>query len=152
MGDIRGCVINWTNIQVADWAKSENLNRTIVELIISEDIDGKCILCLEERDIHTFREKYSYGLKFGDIKRFWISVRLLQRDHQNLVNLFGLHDPGHTQQHLDAVHLNDIESHNRISPPLSIDGRATTIQPELFKTFISLGKFIPFILLLLFIE
>ncbi|KAJ6642732.1 Ceramide phosphoethanolamine synthase, partial [Pseudolycoriella hygida] len=34
---------------------------------------------------------------------------------------------------------NDIESSNRISPPLSIDGRATTIQPEVFKTFISLA-------------
>lgn len=140
MGDLSGSVINWTNIQVADWAKSENLSNAIEELIIGEDIDGKCILCLEERDIHTFREKYSYNLKFGQIKRFWIAVRLLQRDHQHLVHLFGSHDSG---QHLhDIVHLNDIDSNNRISPPLSIDGRATTIQPELFKTFISLGKLI----------
>lgn len=142
MGDLSTCVVNWTNIQVAKWAKSENLSSTIEELIIGEDIDGKCILCLEERDIHTFREKYSYNLKFGDIKRFWISVRLLQRDHQNLVNLFGLQDSGHTPQLHDIVHLNDIDTNSRISPPLSIDGRATTIQPELFKTFISLGKLI----------
>lgn len=141
MVDFSGSVINWTNVQVADWAKSENLSKTIVELIIGEDIDGKCILCLEERDIHTFREKYLYNLKFGDIKRFWIAVRLLQRDHQNLANLFSLHDSGHTLQQLhDIVHQNDIETNNRISPPLSIDGRATTIQPELFKTFISLGE------------
>lgn len=142
MGDLSGCVINWTNKQVAEWAKSENLSKTIEELIIREDIDGKCILCLEERDVHTFRDKYSYNLKFGEIKRFWIAVRLLQKDHQNLVNLFALQEPGHTPQHHlhDVVHLNDIDSNNRISPPLSIDGRATTIQPELFKTMISLGK------------
>lgn len=145
MGDISACVINWTIVQVAEWAKSENLGPTIEELIIVEDIDGKCILCLEERDIHTFRDKYSYDLKFGEIKRFWVSVRLLQRDHQNLVNLFGLQESGQThhtpQHHLhDVVHLNDIDTNNRISPPLSVDGRATTIRPELFKTMISLGK------------
>lgn len=140
MGDVSGCIIDWTNEQVAQWAKSEHLSKTIEELIIGEDIDGKCILCLEERDIHTFRDKYSYKLKFGDIKRFWIAIRLLQRDHQNLANLFSFHDSGHTPQQLhDIVHLNDIDSNNRISPPLSIDGRATTIQPELFKTFISLA-------------
>lgn len=141
MVEFGGSVINWTNVQVVDWVKSENLSETIVELIISEDIDGKCIFCLEERDIHTFREKCSYNLKFGDIKRFWITVRLLQRDHQNLANLFSLSDSGHPLQQLhDIVHLNDIETNNRISPPLSIDGRATTIQPEVFKTLISLGK------------
>lgn len=140
MGDLSGSVISWTNVQVAEWANSEHLSKTIEELIIGEDIDGKCILCLEERDIHTFREKYSYNLKFGDIKRFWIAVRLLQKE-QNVAHLFGLSDSGHTQQQLhDIVHLNDIDSINRISPPLSIDGRATTIQPELFKTCISLGK------------
>lgn len=37
-------------------------------------------------------------------------------------------------------HMNhhDIE---RVSPPLSVDGCATSIQPEFFKTTISLGKF-----------
>lgn len=29
---------------------------------------------------------------------------------------------------------------DRVSPPLSVDGRATSIQPEFFKTTISLGK------------
>lgn len=42
-------------------------------------------------------------------------------------------------------HMNhhDIE---RVSPPLSVDGRATSIQPEFFKTTISLGKSTVFIL------
>lgn len=39
--------------------------------------------------------------------------------------------PHHHQQHHD---------YDRVSPPLSVDGRATSIQPEFFKTTISLGE------------
>lgn len=53
--------------------------------------------------------------------------------------------PSSTHHHAatDLVHLHhDVE---RVSPPLSIDGRATCIQPEFFKTMISLGKTLIFL-------
>lgn len=148
--------INWTRENVAEWARKECLNRKIIESVVTEDIDGKCLLTLCENDIKNLRERYS--LTLGDIKRFWFSVRLVQR--QNVTTLAylgmlqgngggdgGLSSVGHHTHHHPLlsmgtsyasadVNFSEIE---RISPPMSIDGRATCIQPEFFKTMISLG-------------
>lgn len=43
----------------------------------------------------------------------------------------------HHHHHHVTMHGHDLE---RVSPPLSVDGCATSIQPEFFKTFISLGE------------
>lgn len=57
------------------------------------------------------------------------------------------HPHHHQQQHHHHHHhfscCSDISGYHdmeRISPPLSIDGRATSIKPEIFKTMISLGE------------
>nr|XP_029735498.1 sphingomyelin synthase-related 1-like [Aedes albopictus]XP_029735523.1 LOW QUALITY PROTEIN: sphingomyelin synthase-related 1 [Aedes albopictus] len=153
-------VIQWTRENVAEWARKECLNRKIVECIVKEDIDGKCLLTLCENDIKSLREKYAYGLTLGDMKRFWFSVRLVQKQNVTTLAYLGMlptnggeglgHHPHHHPHHhhhslLSSlgtsyasadINFSEIE---RISPPMSIDGRATCIQPEFFKTMISLG-------------
>lgn len=154
MGDLN--VVNWTEKDVQQWAKCEQINDAILtRCIIGEGMDGKCLLALNESDVRDL--SLQYQIRMGHSKHFWISVRQLQRqNHASLVNL-GLIDSNvsiggfhqhhhHHQSHLhhhhcsgcsDIVALQDME---RVSPPLSIDGRATSIQPEVFKAMISLGK------------
>lgn len=189
MGDTN--VLKWTREHSEKWANRKNLNAVVLKCIRNEDMDGKCLLALTESDIRDLRDKYMYELKIGDIKRFWLAVRCLQRDnHANLVQLGLVADlpSGNTSfssggalsgtpavlgscvshsssnamitsaglaqisssasvhplhyQHSSScdmvqhLHHPDLE---RVSPPLSIDGRATSIQPEFFKTTISLG-------------
>uniref|UniRef100_A0A1Q3FXE3 Putative sphingomyelin synthetase n=1 Tax=Culex tarsalis TaxID=7177 RepID=A0A1Q3FXE3_CULTA len=156
-------VINWPRENVTEWARKEGLARKILDCIVQEEIDGKALLTLSENDIKSLRE--CYGLTLGDIKRFWFSVRLVQRQNVTTLAYLGMlpynnnnngtHtlDSGLGQQHHHHHHhpllaslgtsyasadinFSEIE---RISPPMSIDGRATCIQPEFFKTMISLG-------------
>lgn len=152
-------VINWTRENVAEWARKECLNRKIVDCIQKEDIDGKSLLTLSENDIKSLRENYAYALTLGDIKRFWFAVRLVQRQNVTTLAYLGMLPAGgsngshsmessHHHHHHPLlsslgtsyasadINFSEIE---RISPPMSIDGRATCIQPEFFKTMISLG-------------
>ncbi|XP_058461102.1 ceramide phosphoethanolamine synthase-like [Malaya genurostris] len=148
-------VINWTKENVAEWARKECLNRRIIECVVKEDIDGKCLLTLCENDIKSLREKYAYALTLGDMKRFWFAVRSVQRQNVTTLAYLGMlpgsssdgivASVGHQHSLLSSlgtsyasadINYSDLE---RISPPMSIDGRATCIQPEFFKTMISLG-------------
>lgn len=154
-------VINWTESDVAQWLHRERVYaKEFVRCIHQEGVDGKSLLVLSEADIRDLKLKYT-SLRLGDLKHFWIIVRQLQKEnHANLINL-GLVEPAYqmanvyTQQHSHSSHHNHHHHHHhcsccsdisgthdieRISPPLSIDGRATSIKPEIFKTMISLGK------------
>lgn len=153
--------ISWTVSQCIDWARQEQLNDRVIECIFRENIDGKCLLTLNETDIRDLRYKFNYKFRMCDIKHFSTAVRCLQRNNQSSLYYLGLiinasaepttphnfhnqhqHNQSIQQQHhssADLIHLhNDVE---RVSPPLSVDGRATCIRPEFFKTMISLGKF-----------
>ncbi|XP_055620209.1 ceramide phosphoethanolamine synthase-like [Toxorhynchites rutilus septentrionalis] len=153
-------VINWTRENVVEWARKDSLSRIVIECIVKEDIDGKCLLTLCENDIKNLREKYAYTLTLGDMKRFWFSVRVIQKQNATTLAYLGILSVGsgtngteglcstvghHHHPLLSSlgtsyasadINYSDIE---RISPPMSIDGRATCIQPEFFKTMISLG-------------
>ena len=175
-------VINWTSDNVREWAKRKHLNSCVLFCISQEDVDGKCLLSLTENDVHDLRNKYKYDLKVGDIKRFWIAIRTVQKD--NYANLVGMgaadiclssslpssliqhnfhhgilssasslasttsslpHQPSSINQHYqqypcEVMHRlsHDID---RVSPSSSVDGRTRSIQPEFFKTMISLGRF-----------
>lgn len=156
-------VLNWTEEDVIQYLKREEISDTLIlDCIVAERIDGKSLLALSERDIHDLNQKYSQ-LRLGDLKHVWIAVRQLQRENQtNLVNL-GLVEPvlgvgyvnhtnhNHAHHHHHHHHhqqqqfscCSDISGYHdmeRISPPLSVDGMATSIKPEIFKTMISLGE------------
>lgn len=153
-------VVHWTESDVIEWLKQID---EIVSLsfIREERLDGKSLLALTEDDVRDLKTKY-LNLRLGDWKHFWIAVRGLQKEnYANLVNL-GLieissggaygpqthqmqsshhHHHHHNHHHCsccsDISGMHDME---RISPPLSIDGCATSIPPEIFKTMISLGE------------
>lgn len=151
-------VLNWTEDNVTQYLKQEQICDTkFLQCIRDECVDGKSLLALSERDVRDLKLKYSH-LRLGDLKHFWIAIRQLQKEnHTNLVNLclvessFGgyashpQHQP-HSHAHHHHHHFSccsDISGFHdmeRISPPLSVDGRATSIKPEIFKTMISLGK------------
>lgn len=161
-------VLNWTVDHVVEYLKGEQITDHIfLERIRCEGVDGKSLLALTERDIHDLKVKYSM-VRLGDLKHFWIAVRQLQKENlTNLVNL-GLIEPSYGApagyvNHTNANHTNHTNHHHqphhhmhhqiscctdingfhdmeRISPPLSVDGRATSIKPEIFKTMISLGE------------
>lgn len=155
-------VLNWTEDDVAQYLKREKISDTkFLQCIHDERVDGKSLLTLSEQDIRDLKLKYS-TLRLGDLKHFWIAVRQLQKENQtNLVNLGIIESPQstsfggyisqhHQQQHSHAHHhhhhfsccsdISGFHDMERISPPLSIDGRATSIKPEIFKTMISLGE------------
>lgn len=160
-------VLNWTVDDVIVHLKNDQIlacESEFLHLIIDDRIDGKSLLALNETDIRDFKLKYS--LRLGAIKHFSIVVRQLQKqNHTNLVNLGLLETTAlgtnymNQQQHCHinhSHHANNQHHHHhhcsycsdisnfhdmeRISPPLSVDGRATSIKPEIFKTMISLGK------------
>lgn len=142
-----GNIIEWTSGDCVDWAQKEQLPNVVCDCLRCEEIDGKCLLTLNEIDIRDFRDKYGYSMKISDIKRFWIAVRSLQKENQASLAFLGMttcNEAGlqystsnsHQPHGPDFLHLNDIE---RFSPPMSVDGRASCIQPEFFKTMISLG-------------
>lgn len=155
-------VLNWTEDHVKEYLKGEQITDfKFLKCIHDERVDGKSLLALTERDVHDLKLKYS-SLRLGDLKHFWIAVRQLQKENlTNLVNL-GLIEPSygagyvshtngnHANHHQPHHHMHhqisccsDINSYHemeRISPPLSVDGRATCIKPEIFKTMISLGE------------
>lgn len=147
-------VVNWTEDDVVQYLKREQISDTkFLQCVHGEGVDGKSLLALSERDVRDLKLKYS-ELRLGDLKHFWIAVRQLQKEnHSNLVNLgivetsFG----GYTNHSQNAHHhhhhhfsccseIGGYHDMERISPPLSVDGRATSIKPEIFKTMISLGE------------
>lgn len=147
MGDSN--ITEWSTEQVINWAIRENLNSVILNFIKCENIDGKCLLSLNENDLKCVKCN-ECNLKLGDIKNFWISIRNLHRNnHASLVYLGLAADPvsvmpvysnsSHTSEHFNT-HFNELTNRPDSSPPLSIDGRATILQPEFFKTMISLGE------------
>lgn len=168
-------IIDWTVEDVINWAQNrENLDANIIKCIECEKLNGKCMLIINEYDLHDVREKCKKCyLKLGDVKLFWLAIRNLQRiNHEKLTYLgFTTHNNDnhhphlhhnsmtpssisfagancsfnganvssqfHSDAHHHHHHYGDLD---RISPPISIDGRATSIQPEFFKTMISLGE------------
>lgn len=159
MSDALG-VLSWTENDVINYLQRErSFENRLLEGLRREGIDGKALLAFTEHDIRDLKNKDSC-LRLGDLKHFWIIVRQIQKEnHTNLVNL-GLietsysgfitqsqqHTSHHQHQHHVQLHhhcscCSDISGYHdmeRISPPLSIDGRATSIKPEIFKTMISL--------------
>lgn len=149
-------IFHWTENDVSQWLIRSD-ETALLPIIKEERMDGKSLLALNEDDVRDLRTKYR-SIRLGDWKHFWIAVRGIQKEnHLCLVNL-GLAENNslsnyghHHQHHHSSIHnhmhqcsccsdVSGINDYERISPPLSIDGRSTNIQPEVFKAMISLGK------------
>lgn len=150
-------VLNYSVEEVYNHLKKENVSECLLKAIQSESIDGKSLLILNERDVNGLEHKYS--LLLGDIKRFLLVINKIQQQNRQCLIYLGVLDnqnnlitnllshnnsnsyPHH--HHHQNIFNQEIE---RISPANSVDGSssgrqyATTIQPELFKTAVSLGE------------
>lgn len=157
-----GDVVNWSCEEVISHLKANQVNNeTLFETIKREGIDGKIVLALNETDIRDIRTDGC--ILWGTAKRFSIIVRQLQKSNACAIANLGLterdavcsgsnpfhyshhstHHHSHSHHHgaccyLDSCGNPDME---RTSPPLSVDGRASSIKPEFFKTMISLCKY-----------
>nr|API61863.1 Sphingomyelin synthase-related 1 [Locusta migratoria] len=157
-------VLEWTVDNVAKWLESHNHKETIVEKFIEHEIDGRALLLLTEEDIrHEIFQQCPQ--RVGIVKKLMSDIRRLQVQNQqaiialgydpavfhhfsctgflphqlclprvegngdSLLYLYGGNTPVEQQQPYSANH----------SPPLSEDGRATQLQPEIWKALISLG-------------
>jgi hypothetical protein len=151
-------VLSWTTKNVIEWAQKESVCNKIIYCIQCEEIDGKCLLAISENDIKYLKD--TYGLTLGSAKRFWVAVRSFQKDNiptlvylgliSDTTNTNGAFHHHHSTPHVRSSHgsytnfitSSEVNFHDfeRISPPVSIDGRASCIKPEFFKTAISLGE------------
>lgn len=153
-------ILNHTVDDVFSQLKREKVSDSILAAIRTEKIDGKSLLILNERDI--YRLEHKYHLLLGDIKRFSLVVNRIQQQNRQCLIYLGILDnqnnlitnllsqnttanyPHHHHHHTIYSQESQIE---RISPANSVDGGsssgrqyATCIQPEFFKTTISLGE------------
>ncbi|XP_066990977.2 sphingomyelin synthase-related protein 1 isoform X2 [Anabrus simplex] len=149
-------VLDWTVEDVADWLRSNGHEKYIKLLCESHCIDGKAFILLNETDLRSSPLNIQV---LGDVKRLSSSLRRLQLDNQQailnlgydpatLLNVSGSSLISHHYYaaarpegnpdpllYMDPDHYH----HHHYTPPLSEDGRATKLQPEVWKTLISLG-------------
>lgn len=139
--------------------KEKCVSENISNAVRHEKIDGKSLLILNERDIYKLEHKYH--LLLGDLKRFSLVVNKIQQENRQCLIYLGILDnqnnlitnllshnntsTSNYQHHHPSLYNHDSQI-ERISPENSVDGSssgrqyATCIQPEFFKTTISLGE------------
>lgn len=162
-------VVHWTESDVIKWLRQID-EIVSLSFIREERLDGKSLLALTEDDIRDLKTKYHSLRLGDWKHFWIAIRGLQKENYANLINLglvemnsgtdrgggnggYSPHtNPLHSsQQHHHHHHHNHhhcsccsdfsgIHDMERISPPLSIDGCATSIPPEIFKTMISLGK------------
>lgn len=163
LGENEKDVLDWDVGQVVKWAKAEKLHG-VVELLQDQDIDGRALLMLTDRDLES-------RLTIGTRKNLLLAIRQLHRtSNYATLDFLGLLDaPLHNNHHQSASHLLDLGASfsgnagggggtlnyavpgsghgsgdiDRISPASStVSGRAAAVstKPEVFKTFVSVGE------------
>ena len=151
-------MLNLSCEQVYCYLHKKNVSETILNAVRHEKIDGKSLLIINERDI--YRLEHKYHLLLGDLKRFQLVVNSLQQQNRNcliflgiidnqnnlITNLVSHHPPAsNSYQSPPSIFTQDSQI-DRLSPANSVDGSssgrqyATCIQPEFFKTTVSLGE------------
>ncbi|XP_063698896.1 ceramide phosphoethanolamine synthase-like isoform X2 [Culicoides brevitarsis] len=141
-------VIQWKNVDVLEWGKKLGFSAEILQIFRDENVCGQALLCLTEQDIVSLKTVFNYhNLKLGDIKRIWSAVKQLQRANGQTISYLtestylhhvaGHHHHGSILHHDSTGQFSDCLT-DRITPPCSIDGRASC-KPEFFKTIVSLG-------------
>lgn len=141
MGD--NSVTEWTTDDTKLWLEKEGLSEKTIKLLCDEqEVDGKCLLSLTECD---FRINPLDSLNLRDRKHLYIAVKNLQRDnHSSLIHLGVLELPNLSLYPAPQYHRHDISEYcdsercDRVTPPLSEDGRTIRLKPEVWKAFLSM--------------
>lgn len=139
-------VVSWSEKDVIYWLHQQELAE-LLPTFSAHQIDGKTLLCLNDYD---FRSSPLSDLKLSTRKKLQLSVKCLQREnHASLIalgivesncigiNSMGLSYDSHRLSHEESESYVDSE---RISPPISIDGRSTELKPEIWKAGLSIGN------------
>lgn len=71
-------IADWSLDEVQQWSCQEQFSHEMRTCLRIEEIDGQVLLALTEEDVRDFRYKLDYKLKFGEMKRFWLTVFHLQ--------------------------------------------------------------------------
>ncbi|KAK7868363.1 hypothetical protein R5R35_013653 [Gryllus longicercus] len=150
-------VLDWTVREVAEWLLKNGHGKYVKLFCDDHCIDGKALILLTESDIRNAPLSIQV---MGDVKHLSASIRRLQLDNQQCLLSLG-YDPGSffsvpgssslgtnglvhhyysssRNEGADLPLFMDSEQHHS-TPPLSEDGRATKLQPEVWKALISLG-------------
>lgn len=78
----REIVSGWQVEEVVQWAsKNKHLSAAVVRCLQLEDIDGQALLNLTEDDIRDLRYRCHYNLRYGEMKKLWHYVTILQGKH-----------------------------------------------------------------------
>jgi hypothetical protein len=151
-------VLNYSTNEVVYLLKRSNVNPNLLTAIQKEKIDGKALLILNERDIYRLEQKYHSTI--GDVKRLLLVINKVQQQNRQCLIYLGIELDNQNNLVTNLLSHNNSTSNyplhhqnifnqeiERISPANSVDGSnsgpqfATCIQPEFFKTTISLGEY-----------
>lgn len=134
-------MLEWTSKEVELWLQKEGFSDSIIKkLCFEQQLNGKCLLALNEND---FTVDPLDKLSLRDRKCFFISVKLLQHENQNVLVDLGLIGLPTVTLYSPQHNFNSRQDHNEhceiehVSPPLSDDGRAPRLPPEIWKAFLS---------------
>lgn len=148
-------ITNWSNKEILDLLKKENISSDIIDICKLNDIDGQCLLCLVDRDFYEFPFN---KLKLGERKRFILLVKKLQRLNRSAMYELGLCDEDISSN--PATNINFLGTnlshlsynlHNKIPNDLyanttecmssyTPEVKASRLKPEIWKTAIALGE------------
>lgn len=146
-------ITDYDNKDVVDLLIKEKISSVVIEICSFHDIDGQCLLSLEDRDFH---EHPFDKLKLGDKKRFILFVKKLQKNNRNAMYELGLcedlaaHSPstninfvGTNLSHLGYNIRNNRSNYGYTGNTeiFNTDVRASRLKPEIWKTALALGKF-----------
>ncbi|CAH1369338.1 hypothetical protein MTP99_010792 [Tenebrio molitor] len=133
-------VMEWTVSDTEVWLRKEGFDETVIKILCHQNqLNGKCLLVLNEHDFAT--EPLS-TLTLRDRKCLYISCKSLQRDNQNILLDMGLLEIPSVnlyapQPHFSKNECSEYSESERVSPPISEDGRIHRLPAEKTKAFLS---------------
>lgn len=130
-------VLMWSQNDVEEWLREEGFSDEVVQMLCNEhQVNGKCLLALNEQD---FQQEPLKRLNLKDRKCLYISLKALQRDNHNVLLELGLLELQSVSlyNHSSVKQDSEYAESDRVSPPISEDGRPQRLRPEIWKAFLS---------------
>lgn len=145
-------ITDYDNKDIIELLIKEKVSSALVEICRYHDLDGQCLLCLEDQDFH---EHPFDKVKLGEKKRFMLFVKRIQKKNRDAMHELGLCDETvqtpSTNINFVGTNLSHLgyNIHNKEhrefaytrKPELSFrsDIKASKLKPEVWKTAIALG-------------
>lgn len=136
-------ITDWTSADTKVYLRKEGISEETLNLLCCEHkVDGKCLLTLTDSDFKTYPID---KINLRDRKHLFITVKNLQRENQASLLQIGLlelpniniYSPTPLHRHDISDYYYEPERCDRVTPPMSEDGRAIRLPPEIGKAFLS---------------